>query len=64
MKKAMLALFISCIPSCQAMQQYYPDAPPASDVQVGGDESQCMEDQPCWDCHTMGNHICGTNNGY
>ena len=20
---------------------------------------QCEEDQPCWDCHTMGNHICG-----
>lgn len=20
----------------------------------------CQEDDPCWDCHTMGNHICGT----
>jgi hypothetical protein len=20
---------------------------------------QCQEDDPCWDCHTMGNHICG-----
>lgn len=20
----------------------------------------CEEDQPCWDCATMGNHICGT----
>lgn len=20
----------------------------------------CMEDQPCWDCESMGNHICGT----
>jgi hypothetical protein len=20
----------------------------------------CQEDEPCWDCHTMGNHICGT----
>ncbi|MFD0918875.1 hypothetical protein [Saccharopolyspora rosea] len=19
----------------------------------------CEEDQPCWDCHTMGNHRCG-----
>lgn len=19
----------------------------------------CQEDEPCWDCHTMGNHICG-----
>lgn len=21
---------------------------------------RCEEDMPCWDCHTMGNHICGT----
>lgn len=21
---------------------------------------QCMEDMPCWDCNTMGNHTCGT----
>jgi hypothetical protein len=20
---------------------------------------RCEEDQPCWDCRTMGNHICG-----
>jgi len=20
---------------------------------------ECMEDQPCWDCRTMGNKICG-----
>lgn len=19
----------------------------------------CQEDEPCWDCHTMGNHVCG-----
>lgn len=19
----------------------------------------CFEDMPCWDCHTMGNHVCG-----
>lgn len=19
----------------------------------------CAEDDPCWDCHTMGNHVCG-----
>lgn len=19
----------------------------------------CMEDEPCWDCTTMGNHVCG-----
>lgn len=20
----------------------------------------CLEDEPCWNCETMGNHICGT----
>lgn len=24
---------------------------------------QCQEDEPCWDCHTMGNRICGPNSG-
>lgn len=23
----------------------------------------CYEDQPCWDCHTMGNRICGPGRG-
>ncbi len=22
--------------------------------------TRCVEDMPCWDCHTMGNRICGT----
>ena len=24
-----------------------------------GHSEQCQEDDPCWDCHTMGNRICG-----
>lgn len=20
---------------------------------------RCTEDMACWDCHTMGNHVCG-----
>lgn len=24
---------------------------------------QCQEDQPCWNCHTMGNRICGPGRG-
>jgi hypothetical protein len=24
------------------------------------DVPYCQEDEPCWDCHTMGNHVCGT----
>ena len=23
---------------------------------------RCEEDQPCWDCHTMGNRVCGPVN--
>lgn len=22
-------------------------------------QTRCQEDDPCWDCSTMGNHICG-----
>lgn len=22
-------------------------------------DSQCAEDMSCWDCSTMGNHVCG-----
>lgn len=21
--------------------------------------TRCTEDMPCWDCHTMGNQLCG-----
>lgn len=21
--------------------------------------TRCEEDMPCWDCHTMGNRVCG-----
>ncbi len=24
-------------------------------------QARCEEDQPCWDCHTMGNLICGSD---
>lgn len=27
----------------------------AADVQ----RTFCAEDDPCWDCETMGNHVCG-----
>jgi hypothetical protein len=23
----------------------------------------CQEDMPCWDCHTMGNRVCGPGRG-
>jgi hypothetical protein len=29
-------------------------------LQVGMAHARCEEDQPCWNCKTMGNHICGT----
>lgn len=24
-------------------------------------EPSCMEDEPCWDCETMGNRVCGVS---
>lgn len=34
---------------------------PIPRVYIGGGVSvRCEEDMPCWNCHTMGNHICGT----
>lgn len=32
---------------------------PASPPSPGPAVSSCEEDQPCWDCTTMGNRICG-----
>lgn len=32
--------------------------PPAPPAQVAPTQD-CQEDMPCWDCNTMGNHICG-----
>lgn len=31
-------------------------------VRIGTPASPaCTEDMACWDCHTMGNHVCGTS---
>lgn len=27
---------------------------------VAAKATECHEDEPCWDCHTMGNRICGS----
>jgi hypothetical protein len=35
---------------------------PAVTVNVGGEivrDGICDEDEPCWDCRTMGNRVCG-----
>lgn len=32
-----------------------PEAIPSTDPMV----IRCHEDEPCWNCETMGNHICG-----
>lgn len=35
--------------------------PPSTTVPFDdGDLPPCAEDEPCWDCATMGNRICGT----
>lgn len=41
-------------PTVQALQ-----APSQAPVQAPVQAPRCEEDQPCWDCHTMGNLICG-----
>lgn len=36
-----------------------PATAPADSYVAPAPSYTCMEDQPCWDCHTMGNGICG-----
>jgi len=31
----------------------------AEQVYTGNTCAPCQEDEPCWDCHTMGNRVCG-----
>lgn len=32
---------------------------PVAQFPTGRVNVTCTEDMKCWDCHTMGNHICG-----
>lgn len=32
---------------------------PATGTPSPAPVASCEEDQPCWDCHTMGNKVCG-----
>ena len=59
-----------CAPVCSA-----PDGPPSCDtspevrdeckalasplISEAESSQQCFEDDPCWDCTTMGNQVCG-----
>jgi len=44
-------LLFTLLAGCQQVQR----------VRIGtAIHKSCQEDMPCWDCHTMGNHICGT----
>jgi hypothetical protein len=36
-----------------------PDQPPPSPTQT----RKCQEDDPCWNCHTMGDRKCGPGAG-
>lgn len=31
------------------------------DIKRTLEQAPCAEDEPCWDCETMGNRICGPN---
>ena len=39
------------------------DASPTMRDNLPSDARECHEDMPCWDCTTMGNHICGDTKG-
>lgn len=45
---AVIALLIALLMALQALMA----GPPSP-------TDRCWEDEPCWDCHTMGNRICG-----
>ena len=47
-----LALALSAL-SCSA------PAPAPAPAPVNVPDGTCHEDMPCWDCETMGNHVCG-----
>lgn len=33
--------------------------PPSTTVPFDDGDVDCQEDMPCWNCETMGNHVCG-----
>lgn len=65
--KYIASLFIAltlALTGCSVASQEAPVAPTHSTQQTTQPttqptQSQCEEDQPCWDCHTMGNKQCG-----
>ncbi|KIF05172.1 hypothetical protein PL81_14680 [Streptomyces sp. RSD-27] len=57
---ALVALILAA--SVGAARSAGPQPPrPAATVALAGGDSSCEEDEPCWDCHTMGNRVCGAD---
>lgn len=53
-----LALLIVAATACTPLTTiFHPVTNPTTSV------VRCEEDQPCWDCHEMGNRICGPGAG-
>lgn len=53
---ALLAVLVGLL--LYGLATYHPEADPG--FERTGRTTTCFEDQPCWDCKTMGNKVCGT----
>lgn len=56
MTKLILALLLLLGAATACTRPYFVPAPATTAV-------VCHEEEPCWDCHTMGNRICGPGRG-
>ena len=50
----------SNVPSRDVPRVQPPQAPGCCPVDRTPSTTTCEEDMDCWDCSTMGNHVCGT----
>lgn len=54
-----VALILALLVVGAAAEQYALPALNAPFTTTTRTLAPCMEDEPCWDCSTMGNHLCG-----
>lgn len=54
-RRLLIGLAVISITACSACSAH----PVAKGTGTHWTPAQCEEDEPCWDCRTMGNRICG-----
>lgn len=65
MKKYLVAAAVALIlgacsaPGSQSVPAAPATQPPTTAPAASQPEPKCFEDEPCWDCETMGNGVCG-----